>query len=139
MAGQVRVDDVEKLAQMLTTRDKGDQDKAPDFADPSRYVRHTAVDDAEALAHIAQLDAYIGDMRALMRKAEVLDAKMTITRNELYSRLEETYPQVLVARRGGTGLRDWKGAWWYVGWDHQRYQGENADESNPGDGRGQYL
>ena len=134
----MKVDDVQRLAEMLTTRDKEDKDRAPDYADPQRYPRNARVTDVEALTALDTLDKLFTDMRQLMRRAEILESKLTIARAELYDRLEAVHPDVLVVRRGGSGLRDWKGEWWYVGWDHQRYQDEN-NESRPGDGRGTYI
>jgi hypothetical protein len=139
MAKSIRVEDVKKLAELLTSRDDDGEataaQAAPMFADPTKYTRHTKIDDPETLQFVKSLDDLLNDMRKLIRKAEVFDAKITIAKNEMYERLEETYPTILVARRGQCGLRDWQGAWWYVGWDRAEY----AEERPAKDGRGQYL
>lgn len=139
MSDRVKVDDVQKLAELLTSKERpSDNESVPDWADPSRYPRHVEVTDPDALAAIEQLDVLLNEMRQLMRRAETLDAKITIHKNEMYDRIESIHSNILIPRRGGSGLRDWRGKWWYVGWDRKRYQEEN-DDSRPGDGRGTYI
>lgn len=136
---KIAVDDVQQLAELLSSRDRGHEDKAtvPDWANPERYPRRVEITDDETLAAITHMDTILTEMRQFMRKAERLEAKLILARAELYDKLEETYPTILVARRGGAGLKDWHGKWYYVGWDHPRYADERGER--PGDGQGQYL
>lgn len=127
-----------ELAELLTSRDHGDEKrpKVPTWVDPERYPRRAKVADPDALKKIQDMEGLVDQLRALARKAEVLDAKLTIARNELYEQLEQLYPDVLNLRRGGVGLRDWQHSWWYVGWNAQAYGDE---QDGGGNGTGVYL
>ena len=135
------------LADFLTSRDhggsggegreEGRRPKVPSWVDPSRYPRRARIEDEEAQKLIHDMEAIVDQLRGLARKAEVLDAKLTIARTELFEKLEALYPTVLNIRRGGAGLRDYNNAWWYVGWNAQAY-GDEPDGGGP-DGTGVYL
>ena len=140
MANSLRLDDIKKLADLLTAQDSSNESKQsaafPDWPDPERYPRRARIEDADAIVALTRLDSMFSEARKLVRKLEILESKLSIERAELFERLEEVYPDVLIARRGGSGIRDWRGAWWYVGADFARYRDELEANSPP---HGNYL
>ena len=91
----------------------------PTSSNPADYDRAVLVQDDDALLLEAQFSVKAAEYRRIAGQAEVLRLETEALRARMLYQLDERYPSVGAGAAGGTGVRHFDGALYYVGWDAQ--------------------
>lgn len=90
----------------------------PTSSNPADYERAVVVQDDTALLLDAQLALKSSEYFRASAQAEVLRLEAEALRARMFYHLAATYPDVeKSSNSGGTGIRRFDGALYYVGWD----------------------
>jgi hypothetical protein len=91
---------------------------APTSSNPADYERAVQVQDDDVLLLEVQLAVKSSEYYRASAQAEVLRLEAEALRARMFYRLGVTYPEVEKSGSGGgTGIRRFEGALYYVGWD----------------------
>lgn len=90
---------------------------APTSSNPADYARSIRVQDDEGLLLEAQFAVKAAEYRRMSAQMEVLKLETEAVRARMFYRLDERYPEIGAGFGGGTGIRHFDGALYYVGWD----------------------
>lgn len=95
--------------------------------DPADYDRSVKIDNEMLEMKLWAFEKLEKEWETLYRRMDVLKAKMTASRKELFLELHEAYPEIAGdEEEGGVGWRIYNDVPYYVAWD--RNEPEETDE-----------
>ena len=116
MADQDPDDLLDRLFKLIH---RSSDDDMPSSDAPDDFSRHVEITDIDADMHRIHMQDLMLRGRRIFDQLRLHRADMDAARARMYVRLGDAYPSIGDRHEcHGVGIRQWKGKWHYVAWDH---------------------